>query len=302
MKILILSRNVSLYSTQRLIIEARKKGLYVTINDPLDLSLFIENNAHVLLDEFGQKVTADAVIPRIGNTITNFGAAVIRQFQLQGVPVTTDANALMQARDKLIAFQKLAAYDIPLPKTCLPSPLNISKNLIKSQFDFPLIIKLLESTHGLGVILSENESNATAIAEAFQTTEQKYILQQFISDSAGKDIRAFVVNGRVVAAMQRSAIAGEFRSNMHRGAEANPVVLTPFEKELVLKACKILDLKVAGVDFMRSKSGPMILEVNASPGLEGIENTTKINVAGIIIDYALQLIRRSQIKKLKKID
>ena len=186
MKILILSRNVSLYSTQRLIIEARKKGLYVTINDPLDLSLVIENNAHVLLDEFGQKVIADAVIPRIGNTITNFGAA---------------------------------------------SPLNVSKNLIKSQFDFPLIIKLLESTHGLGVILSENESNATAIAEAFQTTEQKYILQQFISDSAGKDIRAFVVNGRVVAAMQRSAIAGEFRSNMHRGAEANPVVLTTFEKE-----------------------------------------------------------------------
>lgn len=301
MKVIILSRNISLYSTQRLIIEAKKKGFQVKIVDPLDLTLIIDNGRHGLVDGLGAKVTADVVIPRIGSTITNFGAAVIRQFQLQGTPVTTDADALIQARDKLIAFQKLAAHDIPVPKTCLPSPLHVDSKLITKHFDLPLIIKILESTHGLGVVLSENVNNALAVAEAFQATQQKYIFQQFIKDSAGQDIRVFVVNGKVIACMQRNAAEGEFRSNMHRGAKAIPMTLTRMEKEIVLKATRVLQLKVAGVDFMRGKDGPLLLEVNASPGLEGIENVTKVNVAGQVIEYALSLVKRNQPKNIRNI-
>ena len=289
MKVLILSRNIGLYSTQRLILECRKKGHQVQVIDPLTCNLIIENDHSVILDNAGQEIRADWVLPRIGSTATNFGAAVIRQFELNGIPVTTSSQALLQARDKLVALQLLAKNKLPIPKTALLSPMETDGQLIRREFHFPAIVKLLDSTHGLGVILSDTAQNGVAISEAFQRMQQKFIIQKFIKESAGQDIRAFVVQGRIVASMLRKAPEGEYRSNMHRGASATVIELTEAERETVLKATAALSLEVAGVDIMRSECGPLILEVNASPGLEGIESVTKVNVAGAIIAYGDQL-------------
>lgn len=291
MKVIILSRNIGLYSTQRLILECRKKGHDVQVIDPLTCNLVIENNASCIVDNSGQKLVADWVLPRIGSTATNFGAAIIRQFELQGISVTTPSQALLDARDKLVALQLLAKSGIAIPKTMLISPFEVDENLIKREFEFPAIVKLLDSTHGLGVILSETAQNGIAISEAFQRLHHKFIIQKFIKESAGQDIRAFVVNGKVVASMLRSAPEGEYRSNMHRGATAQTIGLTSEENETVIKATAAVGLEVAGVDIMRSNEGPLILEVNASPGLEGIEGVTKVNVAGAIIAYGDSLVR-----------
>ena len=291
MKVVILSRNIGLYSTQRLILECRKKGHSVQVIDPLTCNLVIDNNSSHIIDNTGQIIKADWVLPRIGSTATNFGAAVIRQFELQGIAVTTPSQALLDARDKLVALQLLAKNNLPIPKTALLSPLEIDETLIKREFEFPAIVKLLDSTHGLGVILSETAQNGVAISEAFQRLHHKFIIQKFIKESAGQDIRAFVVDGQVVASMLRSAPEGEYRSNMHRGATAEVVELTEEEKETVLNATKAVGLTISGVDIMRSNNGPLILEVNASPGLEGIEGVTKINVAGSIIAYGDKLAR-----------
>lgn len=291
MKVIILSRNIGLYSTQRLILECRKKGHDVQVIDPMTCNLLIENNASCIIDNTGQKLAADWVLPRIGSTATNFGAAIIRQFELQGISVTTPSQALLDARDKLVALQLLAKSGIAIPKTMLISPLEVDENLIKREFEFPAIVKLLDSTHGLGVILSETAQNGIAISEAFQRLHHKFIIQKFIKESAGQDIRAFVVNGKVIASMLRSAPEGEYRSNMHRGATAQTIGLTAEENETVLKATEAVGLAVAGVDIMRSNDGPLILEVNASPGLEGIEGVTRVNVAGAIIAYGDSLVR-----------
>ncbi len=291
MNVIILSRNIGLYSTQRLILECRKKGHSVQVIDPLTCNLIIDNDASHIIDNSGQKLIADWVLPRMGSTATNFGAAVIRQFELQGVSVITSSQALLDARDKLVALQLLAKAKIAIPKTLLTSPMEIDGVLIKKEFEFPAIVKLLDSTHGLGVILSESAQNGIAISEAFQRLHHKFIIQKFIKESAGQDIRAFVVNGEVIASMLRCAPEGEYRSNMHRGASATIIDLTVEETETVLKSAEAVGLKVAGVDIMRSNDGPLILEVNASPGLEGIEGVTKVNVAGAIIAYGDSLVR-----------
>ena len=291
MNVIILSRNIGLYSTQRLILECRKKGHSVQVIDPLTCNLIIDNDASHIIDNSGQKLVADWVLPRIGSTATNFGAAVIRQFELQGVSVITSSQALLDARDKLVALQLLAKAKIAIPKTLLTSPMEIDGVLIKKEFEFPAIVKLLDSTHGLGVILSESAQNGIAISEAFQRLHHKFIIQKFIKESAGQDIRALVVNGEVIASMLRCAPEGEYRSNMHRGASATIIDLTVEETETVLKSAEAVGLKVAGVDIMRSNDGPLILEVNASPGLEGIEGVTKVNVAGAIIAYGESLVR-----------
>ncbi|HQW54522.1 MAG TPA: RimK family alpha-L-glutamate ligase [Saprospiraceae bacterium] len=301
MKALILSRNATLYSTQRLVFECRKKRISVDVRDPLTFNCVIHQEGSKIFNEDGKEIKVDVVIPRIGSTITNYGAAILRQFELMKVPITTTSDALLMARDKLVALQKLAAHGLPIPKTSLISPLSVDTEFIKKQFNFPLIIKLLESTHGLGVILSESLNNTQSIAEAFQTLHQKYILQQFIREAQGSDIRAFIVNGELVASMLRSAQGDEFRSNMHRGATAIPIKLTTEEEEIVLRSARILDLSIAGVDFMRSKGGPVILEVNASPGLEGIENVTKVNVAAKIITYARSLAEQNLAGLIKRI-
>ncbi len=294
MNILILSRNISLYSTHRLVSECHKKGHKATVLDPLNFNLIIDGNQSKITDQSNNPIQPDVVIPRIGSNITNFGAAVLRHFELKKIPVTLSSDALLYARDKLVALQLLANQGIPVPKTCLLSPLGVNQKLIAQEFEFPAILKLLDSTQGLGVILSETKNNAVAVAEAFQASQQKYIMQKYIAESSGQDIRAFVIGGEVVATMLRKAQEGEFRSNIHRGASARMIQLSEEENEIALQAARILKLNVAGVDIIRSKDGPLVLEVNASPGLEGIEKTTRINIAGRIIEFAGTLARQSE--------
>lgn len=286
MNVLILSRNISLYSTHRLVLECQKQRFKATVLDPLNFNLIIDGKDSKVTDQNNQPIEPDVVIPRIGSTITNFGAAVLRHFELKKIPVTLNSGALLSARDKLIALQLLANQGLPVPKTCLLSPLGVNDRLITQEFEFPAVIKLLDSTQGLGVILSETKNNGISIAEAFQATQQKYIIQKYIKESSGQDIRAFVINDQVVASMLRSAQKGEFRSNIHRGASAVPIKLTAEEMDLAIRSAQILNLNIAGVDIMRSNEGPLVLEVNASPGLEGIEKTTRINIAERIIRYA----------------
>ncbi|MCO6462138.1 MAG: RimK family alpha-L-glutamate ligase [Saprospiraceae bacterium] len=293
MKVLILSRNIGLYSTQRLILECRKRGHNVQVVDPLTCNLIVDNHNPMVIDNSGMEIKADWVLPRIGSTATSYGAAIIRQFELKKIPVITSSQALLQARDKLIALQLLTKNNLPVPKTGLISPLECDANLIRREFEFPAIIKLLDSTHGLGVILSDSLQNGIAVSEAFVRMQKKFIIQKFIKESAGQDIRAFVVNGKIVASMLRKAPEGEYRSNMHRGSTGSHIELTTEEQEVILKASQTLGLEVSGVDIMRSEEGPLILEVNASPGLEGIESVTKVNVAGAIISYGDQLARSS---------
>lgn len=291
MNVVILSRNIGLYSTQRLILECKKKGLNVEVVDPLTCNLIVENGAPHIFDQDGTDLRPDWVLPRIGSTATNFGAAIIRQFELLKIKVTTPSQALLNARDKLVALQLLAMHDLPVPTTALMSPMEIDESFINHHFEFPAIVKLLDSTHGLGVILAETQKNCIAVSEAFQRLHQKFIVQKFIKESAGQDIRSFIVDGKIIASMLRQATENEYRSNMHRGASAQSVELTQEEQEVAIKAAEVLGLGVAGVDIMRSNNGPVILEVNASPGLEGIENVTKINVAGEIINYGIKLFK-----------
>ena len=248
-------------------------------------SLFIgEHGLEVIYQ--GQKVKGiEAIIPRIGSSVTRTGTMVLRHFERQGIYTATQSQSILQCRNKWECYQILASNDIRVPKSLLPAYEGLSGQFIESQFGDKSVIKLLESTHGLGVILSESTNNAVATMEAFQRLKQKSIIQEFIAEAKGSDVRAFVVNGEVVAAMQRQALNGEFRSNLHRGATASSIELSPEEKNIAQKVCQLLKLNVAGVDILRSNKGPMILEVNASPGLEGIEYYTKVDVAKRIIQF-----------------
>lgn len=227
----------------------------------------------------------DAVIPRIGNTATSYGAAVIRQFESQGVFSTLHAEPLLKARDKLSCLQILGSFGIRVPKTIYVSNPYTMPFLLDEMEPYPIIIKLISGTQGMGVILAENKSNAESILEAFYTTREKVILQKFIKEAKGADIRAFVVDGQVVGAMKRQAKPGDFRSNLHRGGTSEKITLTALEEETALKSVDILGLKIAGVDMLQTHSGPVVLEVNASPGLEGIEATTGVDIASKIIQF-----------------
>lgn len=234
----------------------------------------------------------DAVIPRIGNSATNYGAAVIRQIESMGCFTTLSSNALLKARDKLSCLQILAANGIGVPKSLVSNNYFSIGNLIEDIGSVPAIIKLINGTHGLGVILAESKSNAESIMEAFYKTKNKVMLQEFIEEANGADIRVFIVNEEIVGTMKRQAEPGEFRSNLHRGARATQVRLTPEEEKIAINATRILGLKVAGVDMLRSERGPLILEVNASPGLEGIEYTTGKDISGKIIQFIEKNYRR----------
>ncbi|RMF27425.1 MAG: RimK family alpha-L-glutamate ligase [Bacteroidetes bacterium] len=234
----------------------------------------------------------DAVIPRIGASVTFYGAAVIQQFELMGVYTAARADALLQARDKLRSLQLLAAAGMDIPRTFIVNNPDVVGSLIDELGGPPVVIKLLESTHGLGVILAETRKTAISIVEAFQRTNQKVIVQEFIEEARGADIRVLVVGGRVVAAMRRQAVDGEFRSNLHRGASATRVKLRQEEVNLVQRAVKLLGLDVAGVDLLRSRRGPLLLEINASPGLEGIETITGVDIAGAIIEHVVRRARK----------
>jgi len=240
---------------------------------------------------FGEKITGvDAVIPRIGASATSYGAAVVRQFQMQGVFTVVQAEALLRCRDKRTCMQHLRANNIRVPDSIIVNNPQDLRNAIGRVGPPPVIIKLLKSTQGLGVVLSETENSAESIMEAFLQMGEKVILQRFIREVNGSDIRVFIVDNKIIATMERIAPPGEFRSNLHRGAQARSVYLSEEECELALRAAETMDLKVAGVDLLRAANGPMILEVNASPGLEGIEGTSGKDVAGKIVKYIEQAI------------
>lgn len=285
MNIKIISRNSSLYSTQRLIEAAKKRNHNVEVIDPLKCDLIIEKRKPSIFYK-GKTITeTDAVIPRIGASVTFYGTAVVRQFEMMGVFTTTESQSLVRSRDKLRSLQVLSRARLGLPKTVFTNYSKDVGEVIDHVGGAPLIIKLLEGTQGLGVVLAETKNAAESVIEAFNGLQARVIVQEFIKEAGGADIRALVVDGHVVGAMKRQGKEGEFRSNLHRGGTATVIELTDDEENAAIKAAKAMGLGVAGVDMLQSSRGPLILEVNSSPGLEGIEEATGKDIAKTIIRY-----------------
>lgn len=279
----ILSRNPGLYSTQSLAIAGRKKNHRILVLDPFHCSQFLLGGKPVLYYSSKPMIKVDAVIPRIGATSTDIGASVIDHFTAMGIYSTATSNALLKARNKWSCSQFLASQGLPIPEACLHFNPESNEKVLR-KFTYPVIIKLIKSTQGLGVLKANHKEQAMNILEAFQRIDEQVIIQEFISEVQGSDIRIIVIDGKVEGAMKRQAKKGEFRSNLHQGAKAKPVKLNPEEEALAIRTTELLGLDVAGVDLLRSDRGPLILEVNASPGLEGIEQTTKISIAEKIIE------------------
>ncbi len=285
MNIVILSRNPNLYSTQSLVNACRKRNHHVRVLDHSLCDLVIDHGVPAI-HYLGQRIhNVDAVIPRIGSSVTQYGAMVIRQFQLMKVFTTLKADALLRARDKISCMQILAANHIRIPKSTMSNNIYSIKDMINEVSPMPIVIKMVNGTHGMGVILAEKASTAESIIEAFSRTKQKVFLQKYIEEAGGADVRVFIVNNEIVGVMKRQAKEGEFRSNLHRGGTAEVIRLTEEEKNIARKAARVLGLKVAGVDMLQTSRGPLILEVNASPGLEGIETTTGNDIASKIITF-----------------
>jgi ribosomal protein S6--L-glutamate ligase len=285
MKLAILSRSPRAYSTRRLREAAVARGHNVKVLDTLKFSIEVEQGAPDLY--YGSKHLSDydAIIPRIGASITFFGMAVVRQFEQLDVYTPNPAHGIANSRDKLRCLQILSRHDIGLPHTAFVRRKQDVLPAIERVGGAPVIIKLLEGTQGVGVILAESVKVAEAIIETLQSTKQNVLIQKFVGESSGRDIRAFVVGDRVVAAMRRTAQGGDFRSNVHRGGLAEPVELDETYRDTAVRSAQILGLKLAGVDMLEGKEGPQVMEVNSSPGLEGIEGATKLDVAGAIIDF-----------------
>jgi ribosomal protein S6--L-glutamate ligase len=285
MKIAILSRGPRLYSTRRLVEAAEQRGHEVVVLDHLKCVLVIEKgNPHIFYG--GKEVTGvDAIIPRIGTSVTFYGAAVVRQFEQMKVFSSVESQALVRSRDKLRSLQLLAKAGLGMPKTAFASlPKNID-GVIDLVGGAPVVIKLLEGTQGIGVILAETHKSAKSVIESFLALKANILVQEFIKEAGGADIRAFIVDGKIVGAMKRQGLPGEFRSNLHRGGSASVLELTKEERETAIKAAKKLGLAIAGVDMLQSSRGPLVMEVNSSPGLEGIEGATGVDIAGKIIEY-----------------
>jgi ribosomal protein S6--L-glutamate ligase len=285
MKIKILSRNSHLYSTKRLVEAATKRKHEVEVIDPLKCDIVIEKRKPNIYYKGGYIEGVDAVIPRIGASVTFYGTAVVRQFEMMGAFTTTESESLVRSRDKLRSLQVLSRAKIGLPKTVFTNYSRDVSGVIKQVGGTPLVIKLLEGTQGVGVVLAETKNAAESVIEAFNGLQARVIVQEFIKEAKGGDIRAFVVDGHVVGAMKRQGKEGEFRSNLHRGGSAEVVDLTDEEEIAAVKATKAMGLGVAGVDMLQSARGPLILEVNSSPGLEGIEKATGKDIAKSIIRY-----------------
>ena len=285
MKIAILSRNKNLYSTNRLFNAGTKRGHRIDVIDYLRCYINIgENQTAIYYD--GKKLGRyDAVLPRIGASQTSYGTAIVRQFEMIGDFVINKSDAIKSSRDKLRSLQVLAKYGIDMPITGYASHTMDIRDVIEKVGKTPLIMKLLQGTQGNGMVLAETMKAAESVMSAFKQVDADILIQEFIKESSGVDIRVIVVGKKVVAAMQRVAPEGEFRSNVHRGAATKHINLTPEEEEIAIKSTKILGLSVAGVDLMRSKRGPLVLEVNSSPGLQGIELLTGADVAGEIISF-----------------
>jgi len=287
MRLAILSRSLSIYSTKRLYEAALDRGFECDVIDHAKCSVIIQQGIPEILYQGRILEGYTAVVPRIGASMTFFGTAVVRQFEVQGVWVANSSQSIVRSRDKLRAMQILSREGIGLPKTVFAKyPKNNEvDNLIKSVGGAPIIIKILEGTQGLGVVLAENFKSAKSVVEAFSGLKENILIQEFIQEAAGADVRAIVIGERVVASMKRQGHQSDFRSNLHRGGKSEYIELTQEETETAIKAAKALNLQIAGVDFLQSKRGPLVLEVNSSPGLKGIESSTGIDVAGEIIRF-----------------
>ena len=284
MKIGILSRQPKLYSTRRLVEAAEQRDHDVQVIDVLKCYMNITANQPSIHYK-KQLLNFDVIIPRIGSSVTAYGTAVLRQFEVGGAYSVNSAIAINRSRDKLRAHQLLARKGIGMPITGYAHSADATDDLINFVGGAPLIVKLMESTHGKGVVLAETDKAAEGVINAFRGLNANFLVQEYIEEAKGSDIRCFVVGDRVVASMQRTAKEGDFRSNLHRGGTAVSVKLTPEERTLAVKTAKVMGLGIAGVDIIRSNHGPLVLEVNSSPGLQGIERVTGKDVADMIIEY-----------------
>ena len=285
MKIAMLARNADLYSHQRLKEAAEARGHSLDILNTLRCTVNIASHRPTLRYNGETLKGYDAVIPRIGASITNYGLAVLRQFEMGGVWPLNESVAIGRSRDKLRSMQILAKHGIGLPLTAFAHDPKQAEELIKAVNGPPVVIKLLEGTQGIGVVLAETMSSAKSVIEAFRGANVNILVQEFIKEAGGIDIRALVVGGKVVAAMKRTGAPDDFRSNLHRGGKAEIIKITPEERSTAVRAARAMGLNVCGVDMLRSNHGPVVMEVNSSPGLEGIEQATGKDVAGLIISF-----------------
>ncbi|MBL1142642.1 MAG: 30S ribosomal protein S6--L-glutamate ligase [Proteobacteria bacterium] len=285
MKIALLSRNKELYSSRRLIEAAIEKGHEIRTLDVLRCYMNITSH-HPSIHFRGEDLTGfDAVIPRIGASVTFYGTAVLRQFEMMGVYPLNESVAISRSRDKLRAMQLLSRKGIGLPITGFANKPDDIPDLIKMVGGAPLVIKLLQGTQGIGVVLAETQNAAESVIESFLGLKASVLVQEYIGEAGGADIRCFVIGDKVVASMKRQGAEGEFRSNIHRGGSATLIKITPEERSTAIRAAKTMGLNVCGVDILRSNHGPVVMEVNSSPGLEGIENATGKDIAGMVIDF-----------------
>jgi ribosomal protein S6--L-glutamate ligase len=296
--LLILSRNSALYSTDALVQAAIARGHSVRVVDYLRCYMNITSSKPRIYLE-GEELKADAIIPRIAVQHTSYGNAVVRQFEMMGVLTLNDSVAISRSRDKLRSLQLLAKKGVGLPVTGFAHSIDATNELISMCGGAPLVVKLLQGTQGMGVVLAETKKAAESVIEAFKEVRADILVQEYIAESKGADIRCIVLGKKVIAAMERQGIDGEFRSNLHRGGKAKKIAITPDERKTAIKAARIMGLNLAGVDLLRSARGPLVIEVNSSPGLEGIENATNKNCADAIIQF---LENSLQEKKPKSID
>jgi ribosomal protein S6--L-glutamate ligase len=285
MRLAMLARNPNLYSHRRLVKAAQARGHEIDVINTLHVHMNITSSRPTLRYGGSTLPLYDAVIPRIGASVTNYGLAVLRQFEMQGVYPLNESVAIGRSRDKLRALQLLAREGIGLPVTAFAHGPQKAEDVIREVGGVPVVIKLLEGTQGMGVILAETEASAKSIIEAFSAANVNIMVQEFIAEADGSDIRAFVVGGQVVAAMQRTGKIGDFRSNLHRGGNAVAAEISEQERNTAIRSAEIVGLNVCGVDLLRSRRGPVVVEVNSSPGLEGIEAATRVDVAGKIIAF-----------------
>jgi len=285
MKLAMLARNANLYSHKRLCVAARARGHDIEVIDTLRCYMNIASHRPEVRYRGRRLEGFDAVIPRIGASITFYGLAVLRQFEMMGVWPLNESVAIGRSRDKLRCLQLLSRKGIGLPVTAFAHATNQADDLIDMVGGTPLVVKLLEGTQGIGVVLADTRQSAKSMIEAFGGVEANILVQEFVRESSGSDIRALVIGGKVVAAMQRTGSAGDFRSNLHRGGKAQAIKITPEERSTAARTARIMGLNVCGVDMLRSNHGPLVMEVNSTPGLEGIESATGVDIADLMIQF-----------------
>jgi ribosomal protein S6--L-glutamate ligase len=297
MNIVILSRKRTLYSTRRLIETAEVFGHTVQVMDPLRCNLVIDRHKPSMFYGKDEVANIDVVLPRIGTTITDYGLAVVNHFDMMGIPVVNNSTPIARARDKLRCLQLLSRHDIDIPRTVMLRNPQHMAGVLEMVGGVPLILMLLKGTQGIGVMIAETREAVESVLETMWGLGQNILLQEFVQESKGRDVRALVVGGRVVAAMRRTARMGEFRSNLHRGGSGTVVELDETYQRVALDAARVLGLEIAGVDLLESNRGPKVMEINASPGFEGLERATGLDIARMMIDHAVNFCRKDRARR-----